>query len=209
MKPIKSLLILAVVLAPGLAAAQGYYGGPGGGPGYGPPPVPGGFHNRAGRLAWGFSVGLGGIHDDGGSFACNGCNYNPLAFEIDGHIGGMLSPRFALLFEVQANGQTISSDAYADTEIVQSALMVAAQYWITPQFWLKGGIGFADLQIQDSTNYTQDLGGGSALMGAAGFELMSARFFAVDLQGRIIEGNYHGLDDHVTSATIGVGINWY
>ena len=47
------------------------------------------------------------------------------------------------------------------------------------------------------------------MMGAAGFELMSARYFAVDLQGRIIEGTYNSLDDHITSGTIGLGLNWY
>ena len=46
-------------------------------------------------------------------------------------------------------------------------------------------------------------------MGGAGFELLSARFFAVDLQARIIEGSYHGLDDNITSGTIGLGLNWY
>jgi len=46
-------------------------------------------------------------------------------------------------------------------------------------------------------------------MGAIGFELMSARYFAVDLQGRIIEGTYNSGNDHVTAANIGVGFNWY
>ena len=38
---------------------------------------------------------------------------------------------------------------------------------------------------------------------------MSSRFFALDLQARLIEGSYNGLDDHVTSGTIGLGFNWY
>ena len=206
MKPIKTLLVLAVMLAPGLVAAQGYYGG-----GYGQSRIPGGFHDRTGRLAWGFSVGLGGMHDDGNNVtSCDNCNYNPLTLEVDGHIGGMLSPRFALLFEGQVNAQTIHSDAQnGDTVLTQSTAMIAGQYWITPQFWLKGGIGLANLQSQDSGYFQQDLGSGLAIMGAAGFELLSARFFAVDLQGRIIEGSYDGVDDHVTSGTIGLGFNWY
>ena len=69
-------------------------------------------------------------------------------------------------------------------------------------------IGFAHLDAQDDYNQ-YDFGGGAAIMGGIGFELLSARFFAVDLQGRIIEGSYHGLDDHITSGTIGVGLNWY
>jgi hypothetical protein len=211
MKPIKSLLVLAIVVAPGLASAQGYYGGPGYGPG--PAPVPGGYHNRAGRLAWGFSVGLGGMHDDGsGITQCTNCDYNPVAFEADGHIGGMLSPRFALLFEVQVNAQTVSQGSLSSDDVVlsQSALMIAGQYWLTPQLWIKGGIGFSDLQAQNnSAQYTLDFGGGGAVMGGVGYELMSARNFALDLQGRLIEGTYNSGNDHITSGTVGVGLNWY
>src|SRR5262249_9062367 len=107
-------------------------------------------------------------------------------------------------------GQTLSADRFGDTTLVQSALMLAGQFWITPQLWIKGGIGLAHLDVQDdfSGTYTpQD--SGLAVLGAVGFELLSARFFAVDLQGRLSEGSYHGIDDHVTSGTIGVGLNWY
>jgi hypothetical protein len=204
MKPIKSILVLALLVAPGLASAQGYYGGGG------PAPIPGGFHNRMGRLAYGFSFGLGGMHDDGGSITCDNCDYNPIALEGSFHIGGMVSPRFALLGEFQGNVQTLHADLYGDTELVQTALMIAGQFWITPQLWVKGGLGIAYLDVQDNFSGTyspQDTG--LALLGAVGFELLSARFFSVDLQGRLIEGNYHGIDDHVTSGTIGVGLNWY
>ncbi|HEY1554378.1 MAG TPA: hypothetical protein VGF94_06055 [Kofleriaceae bacterium] len=206
MKPIKSILVLAIMLGvPGLAGAQGYYGG-----GYGPAPIPGGFHHRMGALAWGFSIGLGGMSDNGsGITSCDNCDVNPVAFEVDGHIGGMVSPRLALLAEVQGNGQTVHSDAFnGDTVLTQSALMFAAQYWLTPQIWVKGGIGVADLQAQDS-DYQIDFGEGVAVMGAVGFELMSARRFALDLQGRIIEGTYNSGDDHITSGTVGLGFNWY
>ena len=203
MKPIKSLLVLAVLCAPALASAQRYGGsGPGG-------PDPGGFHNRAGRLALGFSLGLGGMSVNGGAINCSTCDYNPLAFEFDGHIGGMLTPRIALLFEVQANGQTIHSDFLnGDTTLTQGAAMVAAQVWVVPQLWLKAGLGFTNLQTDDAF-VTRDLGGGAALMAAIGFEILSARDFALDLQGRFIEGTYNSGDDHLTSGTIGLGINWY
>jgi hypothetical protein len=210
MKPIKTLALLAFLLAPGLAAAQGYYGGSG--PGYynNPPPNSGGFHQRQGRLAWGFSLGLGGMHDAGSNVtSCNNCNYNPLAVEFDGHIGGMLSPRFALLGEFQVNAQTVHSDAYdGDTILSQNVLMIAGQYWLTPQLWIKGGIGFAHLQADDSY-FQYELADGGALMGGIGFELMSARNFSVDLQGRLIQGTYDSFNDSVTSGTVGVGINWY
>ena len=212
MKPTKSLLVLAVLLAaPGLAAAQGYYGGSG--PGYygSPPPtqLPGGFHNRQGRLAFGGSLGLGGMHDSGSNVtACGNCDYNPLAVELDGHIGGFLTPRFALMAEGQINAQTVASDFYDDTVLSMNSLMIAGQYWVTPQFWIKGGIGVAALYA-DNAYEVWDFGTGGAIMGAAGYELMSARNFAIDLQGRIIRGSFNSLDDNVTSGTIGIGLNWY
>jgi hypothetical protein len=206
MKPIKSLLVLAVLAAPGVAGAQGYYGGGG----YAAP-LPGGFHNRTGHMMYGVSIGLGGMHDAGSGITdCGNCDYNPLAVEADAHLGGMISPRFGLMAEVQLNGQTVYSDVFnGDTVLTQSTLMIAGQYWLTPQLWVKGGLGFAHLDAQDDYGPTQDFGGGGAIMGGIGFELLSARLFAVDLQGRIIEGSYHGLDDHITSATVGVGLNWY
>jgi hypothetical protein len=38
---------------------------------------------------------------------------------------------------------------------------------------------------------------------------MSARFFAIDLQGRIIEGTYNSGNDNITAANVGLGFNWY
>lgn len=209
MKPIKSLLVLAVMLAPAIAGAQGYYGGPGYGPA--PQPIPGGFHNREGRLAWGFGFGLGYMNDNGSAVTCQGCDAQPVTAAFDFHIGGMVSPRLAILFELQANGQQIALDPTTDVTLVQTLAMGAVQYWVTPQFWVKGGIGVANLQENDNVNgvtYTPP-SDGLALLGAAGFELMSARFFALDLQGRLSSGSYNGTGDHITSGTIGLGLNWY
>jgi len=206
MKPIKSLLVLAIVCAPVVASAQGYYGRGGNGGAA----VPGGFHNRTGRLAWGIGLGVGGMHDGGSAItSCENCDVQPLAGEADFHIGGVISPRLALLFEAQANVQTVHSDAFdGDTLLKQGAAMFAAQFWVLPQLWLKGGIGFANLQVDDAY-FLEDFGTGVAFLGAAGVELMSARNFAIDLQGRILQTSYHSLDDNVTSATIGIGIDWY
>jgi hypothetical protein len=198
------LVFSAIMLAPALAAAQPYYG---------PQPVyrePGGFHHRANRLTWGISLGVGGMHDSGsGVTSCDNCDYNPLAGEIDGHIGGMLNSRLALLFEAQANIQTVHSDGFGnDTTVTQTAAMVALQYWLAPILWVKGGLGFAHLSFDDN-DFTQDVGSGGAIMGAIGVELVSGRRFSLDLQGRVIEGEYNSLGDHVTSGTIGLGVNWY
>jgi hypothetical protein len=213
MKLTKSVLVLAVLLVPAVASAQGYYGG-------GPAPAaqePGGFHNRQGRLIYGGSVGLGGMSDRFGAIQCTNCDYNPVAVQVEGHLGGFVGPRFALLAEVQANVQTVSSNAFSGdtTTLTQGALMLAGQYWVTPQLWIKGGIGFASLQL-DRSYYGDGIvdessipENGVAIMGAIGYELLSARYFSVDLQGRLINGSYKQLDNNVTGASVGVGINWY
>jgi hypothetical protein len=208
MKPIKSFLVLAIVLLPALASAQGYYGN-GGGAGY---RERGGFHHRMGRLAYGGSIGVGGMSDNGGMLSCDNCgNYNPLAVEADFHIGGFITPRFALLFEGQVNGQTVSLDNSGNGNVyaVQSAAMIAGQYWLLPMVWVKGGIGFANLSYQDDAGGSTPGINGLALMGAVGLELLSTRFLALDLQGRLIEGTYDGTNDHITSGTVGLGLNWY
>jgi hypothetical protein len=216
MKPIKIALILAAVLAiptiaPATASAQGYYAQPG----YAPAPgYRDRFHRRMGRLAWGFSIGVGGMNDHGsGVTSCTNCDYNPLAFELDGHIGGMLTNRFALLFEGQVNGQTVNQDAgdgNGSTTLTQSVAMIAGQYWLTPQLWIKGGLGFAHLEFDSQySNASQDIDSGVAIMGAIGYELYSGRNFAMDLQGRIIDGSYSGINDHITAGNIGLGFNWY
>src|SRR5687767_2581698 len=62
MKPIKTLLVLAILCAaPALASAQRYYRGRG----PAAAPAPGGFHNRTGRLTFGGGIGLGGMWDGG------------------------------------------------------------------------------------------------------------------------------------------------
>jgi hypothetical protein len=203
MKPIKSLLVLAILCAPALASAQGYYGR-----GYQRSSVPGGFHDRTGRLAFGFGLGLGGMHDSGSNITtCVDCDFNPLAGEADFHIGGMLGPRFALLFEAQGNVQTVELRGDNST-LSQGAGMIAGQFWLLPQLWIKGGIGFASLQI-DHTFFIEDFGTGGAIMGAIGIELFSARNFALDLQGRLLNASYRSLDDNVTSGTVGIGLSWY
>jgi hypothetical protein len=132
MKPIKSFLVLAILLAPALASAQGYYGRPSAGS-----TVPGGFHNRAGRLIFGFGGGLGGMHDDQGDITCPSCDFNVLAFEGDLHIGGMVNPRLGLMFEGQVNAQQIGSQGpNGDTFLTQTAGMFAAQFWVLPILWI-------------------------------------------------------------------------
>ena len=224
MIPVEPMKNLITLLALGLAlpfAAGTAHAGRGGGGYYGQPAyqstLPGGFHNRGGRVIFGGSLGLGGMSDNGGDIQCGDCTYGTLAGEGSVHIGGFVGPRFALLAELQANVQTLSSNnATGDTtSLVQGALMIAGQFWLTPQLWIKGGVGFAELHtdrsyygdgIIDQASVPQH---GVAAMGAIGYELFSAPRFSVDIQGRLLNGSYKQLNNNVTAGSIGLGINWF
>jgi len=211
MKLIKSVLLAAAILAPLSFASQaqaqpgGYYANPA------TTQHPGGFHNRNNRLMFGFSVMLGHLSDSEGNIGGDSSvSYSTIAGGASAHIGGFIGPRLALMAEVQGNAVTLSTDGFDDITLVQSALMGAAQYWITPQLWVKGGIGFASLDLDDSYyNDSAHIDSGMALMGGVGFELLSSQRFSVDLQGRLLGGMYDGIDQQITSGSIGVGINWF
>jgi hypothetical protein len=205
----KKIIILACLLFPSIAFAQ-YYSAP-------PPNSqhPGGFHNRSRGVIFGGSIGLGGMEDNGGDIECFNCD--SIAGQIAFHLGGFISPRMALMGELQGNFQTLSSDQFTGETAVltQGALMLAAQYWITPQLWIKGGIGFSSLQV-DYSYYGDGIidessapENGVALMGAVGFELLSARRFSVDLQARLLNGSYDQGSYNLTAGSIGIGLNWF
>ncbi len=202
--------------AAGTASAQpngGYYAPAPRGSGYYSQPqnsAPGGFVDRTGRMTAGLSLGFGGMSVGDQTVMCNNCTTNPAAVAVSGHIGGVLSPQFALMLELQVNTQTVDEQNYDTIFLTQSAAMIAAQYWISPRLWLKGGLGFAKLS-NTSSNTDAELvidNGGAALLGA-GYELLSNRNFAIDLQGRFIVGSYDGINAKTSSGTVGVGVNWY
>lgn len=177
----------------------GYYGP------YGPPPDP----TRRG-LTLGFGVGLGGMDSDSNLTECFDCNYDPLALGFDFHLGAMLSPNMALLGEVFFHAQNIDSDGF--NWISQTMLVGALQFWLTPQLWLKGGLGVATLQSHYDDGYEFDddtIDTGFAVLGAAGFEVLSSPWFAIDLQVRLASGSYEGVDEQVNVGTVGLGFNWY
>jgi hypothetical protein len=201
------LALGAVVLAPAVAAAQpgGYYGQP--------QVSETGHHLRAGMPLLGFGIGLGGLKIDDKNLDCPSCAYDPIGVGVDFHVGGMLSDRFGLMLELQANAETVEEDRYGTTSLVQYAAMIAGQYWVTPQLWVKGGIGLTHLAYEYDDYYyqgtSQPVDAGGALMAAIGYEVFSSPTFALDLQGRFITAGYDGIERTVTAATIGLGFSWY
>jgi hypothetical protein len=184
-------------------APQGYYSQPAAGGGSG-------LHARGGRLMYGFSLGFGGMSVGDKAVECSNCTYNPVAVHVSAHIGGMVNDQLGLMLDVQGNAQTVEERGNGDTILNQTVAMFAAQYWVSPRLWIKGGIGVASLSLQDSaSNAQQKVDEGAAVMGAVGYELLSNRGFSVDLQGRFIAGSYEGVDIRTSAGTVGVGINFF
>jgi hypothetical protein len=211
-------------MLPAVALAQPGYGAPppGNNPGYRPggyysqqpQTAPGGFWDRGGRMVLGVSFGIGEMSSNDQPIKCNNCSYSPIAVEFDVHLGGMLSPRFALMAEVQGNFQTVEEVGRGEgtKSQAQGALLFAGQYWLMPQLWVKGGIGVAHLSYNYDDAYDtqeQPIDDGGVFLVGVGYEILSGRDFAVDLQGRYIVGTYDGVGQRITSGTIGLGINWY
>jgi len=214
-----ALAALALLAAPSLAGAQ-----PGAPPppppsGYGPPPsgygYGGGYYapapdpTRRG-LTLGVGLGVGGMDSDSNLTECFDCDFDPIALAFDLHLGAMLTPNLALVGEVFWHGQTLDEDGF--NWLNQTMLMGALQFWLTPQFWIKGGLGVAHLSTHFDDGYAfgdDTVDTGAAVMGAAGFEILHSPWFAVDLQLRLASGSYEGVDEQVNVGTLGLGFNWY
>ncbi len=219
-----ALTLAAAALAPALAVAQpgaqpgppppppagsayvGYYGAP-------PAQAPnGGYMHGSGRLTLGASIGIGAMSSDDGPIECSGCDYNPAAAGIAMHVGGLITPRFALMLELQGNMQAVAENGAESTTLVQSAAMLAAQYWVTPRLWVKGGLGAAQLSYSFSNDFesqSQEIDSGGAVMAAVGFEILSAPNYSVDLEARALVGSYEATASQITAGHVGIGFNWF
>lgn len=197
----KSILTSLALLVPAIGAAQpGAYGPPP------PPPPPPGYYAqpvaapvetaRRGFL-FGFSLG-------GGSMSCDDCNDSLSGVALDIHLGGMVTPQLALMFD----GMGVAHAFEEGGSLVNVVNTFAAQYWVTPQFWIKGGLGFGRISLNDEDGEEIEASEtGTAAMGAVGFELLSSRTFALDLQLRGAVTHYDDID--IQMGSLNVGVNWY
>jgi len=178
-----------------LSAAQAQYAPR---PYYPPPPPPRGVY-RSG-LVIGGSLGAGGI-------SSSGCGpYCGAAGMLEGHIGGMLNPRLALMGDFWGAAH-YWDDGYGTGTTYQGIYTLAAQYWVTDILWIKGGVGFAQLSFGYDGAANPDENG-PAILGAIGVEVLQAYNFALDLQARLGHGFYDTGPD-VNNFGILVGVNWY
>ena len=146
----KRFVLLAAVLAPSVAAAQpaGYYN---------QPQAPFQFHNG---LTFEGSIGLGAMiyRETWQGGANNGVEYSEQtgAIGVAGGIGGFINPQIAISLRLASvNYSTDAFDGLGGT-YTRSALFIgpAIQYWVNPNFWLGGGIGYSI----DHLSYQNDFG---------------------------------------------------
>jgi hypothetical protein len=169
-----------------------------------PPPPPPGYYvqpapiegpQRSGFLI-GFSLG-------GGTITCDDCDgLNGVALDI--HLGGMLAPNLALMFD----GMGVAHSLEEGGNLIHVVDTLAAQYWVTPQLWLKGGIGIGRLTVNDENGeeLLASETGGAAMVGL-GYELTHGQHFALDVQLRGAVARYDDAD--IRMGSLSLGFNWY
>jgi hypothetical protein len=203
------VVLLTVLGSVSIAEAQGYPP-----PYYPPPPPPPPPHGvYRGGLVYGFSGGVGAIH-------INNClpDVCGVAGLLEGHIGGMINPRTALLLEIWGADHPWSSGG-SSFETINSFFTGAVQYWVNDIIWIKGGLGVAELrQTLSGYNYYYNYGyattadiTGFGLFGAAGVEVLQSYNFALDIQLRLANGFYSQGGDSFSAQNFAlmVGFNWY
>jgi hypothetical protein len=198
------VVLLTVLGSVSIAEAQGYPP-----PYYPPPPPPPPPHGvYRGGLVFGFSGGVGAIHTDNCGDACG------VAGMGEGHIGGMINPRMALLLEIWVADHPWSAGG-SSFETINSFFTGAAQYWVNDIVWIKGGLGVAEIHEDTGYGYgytyASNSSTGFALFGAAGVEVMQSYNFALDIQLRIGNGFYSDSLGSFSVQNYGllVGFNWY
>ena len=177
-----------------------------------PPPPPRGVY-RSG-LIFGGSIGLGGFWYSQCNDICGG------AGAIEGHIGGMVAPRLAIMGDFWEGFHPFSSGGFSGTTY-QGIYTLAAQFWLSDNLWIKGGLGLGYLTVSSDIGYyyngytysTSVSDSAFAFMLAAGIELYQAYNYALDLQLRYGNAVYTGagLDSagDTNMVTVMIGFNWY
>ena len=154
------------------------------------------------RRGWNVGFGLGG-----GEISCGGpgCDGVTEAGSLDLQLGHMIRPRLRAVFDVWG-----MAHREEDIDVSQTIATAGLQVWILNRLWLRGGIGLARASFdydgtldgeEDDSQTVLGLGGG------IGFEILSRRTFALDLELRGGTGFYE--DKRAHNGAIRLGLTWY
>jgi hypothetical protein len=150
-------------------------------------------------LTFGGGLGLGGIS------AQNCGDFCGFAGALELHIGGMITPQLALMADFWWDFHAIPDSDGTTTHGMYTA---ALQTWVNERIWLKGGLGYSNMNISSDSIGTIGDEDGFGLMAAGGYEILQVGNFALDGQLRFGHGFYsQGGDVNVWALMIGA--NWY
>jgi hypothetical protein len=160
-------------------------------------PAPAPDRIRRSGLTLGFGIGPGRISGGGSSDG---------GFAFDFHIGGMLAPDLALVFDYSGVQRNLND--FQDRE-EHSIATVALQHFLMRLLWVKAGVGFGTLSVVNAYGYAGSYSESSlAATLAAGVEvLQTTGGFAIDVQARMAGSRYN--DTTVTNGALMLGFNWY
>ena len=178
---------------------------------YGPPPAqlsPPTLERNG--FMWGFSVGGGTLTGENCSGEELECSESGAAVSVS--IGAALQPKLGIMLDGSVVMIPLDHD-YALNHVVST---IALQYWVSPNVWIKGGLGVGRFTISDpdgeQVGESQE---GAAIMAGAGYEIYQGSSFVIDLQTRIAVVQYEisnessSRSETFTNASVAVGFNWY
>jgi hypothetical protein len=191
-----------LALSVNVASAQPPATPPGGPPAVVPPPYslppsPGDRIPRDGFVA-GAGIGLGSLRAANESFR---------SWAFSAMVGGMLSPRLALLLDYHFLSRQLDSF----TSLSHSGAVAAAQLFVFDYFWAKGGLGIAWLAASQGSAWDTS-GVAPAFLLAAGAEpLQTTDGFALDVQVRLLGARHRAATGALvgTNFVVLLGFNWY
>lgn len=175
------------------------------------PVAPVGFVEAATPWRSGFMFGVGGGF---GSLVadCDDCRDTMEAGGLNGHIGYLLRPRLALIFDVWG---MVHRESFLT--VYQNINTVGARWWPTRKLWLQLGVGNANAGYRWAgvfANFEDRTEKAPGFMLGVGYELHAKPTFAIDIGFRYGTGSYdtkvgsdYVIEGH--SSQLGVGFNWF
>jgi hypothetical protein len=159
-------------------------------PAYGAPDDP--FAHHRGLMV-GFGLGLTSV-------SCNNCDSSTEA-GFDFQLGGFITPVLALMWDY--GGYVDSQDIGT---FVLASHTAAAQFWVAPKIWVRGGAGLSQAYL--STDLGDDSEYGLAIAAAAGYEVMESQNFVIDLSARAALLDFDRLTQRLEMVSAIVGARW-
>lgn len=137
-----------------------------------------------------------------------GCEGTNEAAGVHLSIGMMPSNRLGIVGDLWLTGHREE-----EVTVMQGLLTVGPQVWLTDRLWARAGVGAARARV----NYEGDIIDAGvrsdtmlAVMGGAGFEVISRPNFALNLQLRAGNSFLSEFNDtRIRSLAVGLGVSWF